>query len=337
MKLLDKQSRLRVGSQSAKLSHCIVAALVFVWLFVTGLALGQAASPDASVLYSTGFEASEGYNAQFELIGQNGWVGEGTGGNGLTESFPDHGQQAFIGLFPPTDTNDFTNVWRPINAAPVQAGISVVKFSVLMQIVASTNASRDDFRWSVYNTNGHRLFTVDFANSSQDISYLLDDGEGFVTTNFKFDHAGVYDLVIWMNLARNHWTASLNDVIFAHSKPITTIGASLNLGDVDAVWAIRDPKSPGNNYLLFDDYQITAEPFRSIPPVLEALPYPPSGRFLFRIYGEEGFNYVVEVSDDLKDWSSLGTFGAPAGGSFDFEDTTAPGFSRSFYRVFQGP
>ncbi|MEK7684470.1 MAG: hypothetical protein AAB466_03505 [Verrucomicrobiota bacterium] len=298
---------------------------------------GQGASPGASVIYSTGFEASEGFNAQFELAGQNGWAGEGSGGNGLAESFPGHGQQAFIGFFPPTDTNEFTSVWRPVNAAPVPAGLSVVKFSVLMQIVDSTNARADDFRWSVYSTNGHRFFTVDFADSSKDISYLLDDGKGFAATNFKFDNNGVYDLVIWMNLARNLWTASLNEVIIANSKPITTTGASLNLGDVDAVWFIRDPKSPGNNYMLFDDYKITAEPFISIPPVLEALQYPSSGNFLFRIYGEEGLNYVIEVTDDLKGWVSLGTFGAPAGGSFDFEDTTAPGFSRGFYRVFQGP
>ncbi len=161
--------------------------LLLLAVFLTGLSLeGRAQS---TLLYATGFEASEGYDSRFDLIGQQGWIGEGPGGSGLLfDAFPGQGQQAYIGYYQPANTNDFTTIWRPIINAGATAG-SVVKFSVMLQIVASSNGATDDFRWSVYNTNGFRLVSVDFETSTGNISYVLDDGQ-FVFTNNKFDHDG---------------------------------------------------------------------------------------------------------------------------------------------------
>ena len=54
------------------------------------------------VLYSTGFEVSEGYELDLDLAGQQGWLREGGGGSGLLSGlFPDLGQHAYVGLDSP--------------------------------------------------------------------------------------------------------------------------------------------------------------------------------------------------------------------------------------------
>ncbi len=59
------------------------------------------------LVYSANFETSEGYDARYVLgvpnnAGQNGWLAEGTGGNGLVSIFAGYGQQAYVGIFPPS-------------------------------------------------------------------------------------------------------------------------------------------------------------------------------------------------------------------------------------------
>ena len=77
-----------------------------------------------------------------------------------------------------------------------------------MQIADSTNGQCDDFRWSVYNTNGARLFTLDFDNSSFR-SRTDSTIAPFVPTGLKFDNEGFYDLAISMNFGGNLWSATL--------------------------------------------------------------------------------------------------------------------------------
>jgi hypothetical protein len=289
------------------------------------------------VLFETGFEFEEGYNPTLTLAGQNGWVSFGTGGNGLvTNLFEGFGQQAFIGFFQASDSpDDVLNVWRPINYHPVETSHSIVTFSVMMQIVDSTNERWDDFRWSVYNAEGEgrRLFTIDFDNHDQLISYALDDGQGFFSTGLGFDNEGYYDLVVIMNFARNLWSAWLNDEVIINSQPITTVNAPLSLGDIDAVWAIRNPGDPGDNFMLFDDYRIVAEPFTVTPPVMEAPGLDEQGRFVLRVHGEPGLNYRVEGSSDLVWWDDLGVFQAPPGGTFELEDAATAQTPHHFFRV----
>lgn len=290
----------------------------------------------SEVVFQTGFEAEEGYQ-ELDLWGQQEWVGFGGGGNGIVvDFFTDPGQQAYIGFSPPGDDSLFLNLWRPLNIDPVALNQPLVLFSVDMMILDSTNEQYDDFRWSVYNSDQERLFTLDFDNLSLEINYALDDGGFVFPTEYLFDPDVLYTLNIFMNFGRNLWTATINDVVVVNTKPITTLGLKLDLGDIDAVWAIRTPEAPGDNFLVFDNYQVTLLDRSSIPVRMRAEGFLPDGRFVTRGFGEPNSSYLIEVSPDLLEWFPLRIIDTPADdGGFDVVDDQAASFASGFYRALQ--
>jgi hypothetical protein len=317
-----------------------VSVAVFIWIAGQQLTRAQAATP-GYVVYETDFEQTSGYDPRYVLgapngQGQNGWVAEGTGGNGLLTSFPGYGQQAYVGLYPPLDTNSFTTVWRPLAMNPISADQPVVKFSALMQIVPSTTGGQDDFRWSVYTTNGVRLFSLDFEGATGLISYILDDGQ-FISTDYtiSYEPDGAYDVEIWMDLARNRWTALVNGEALESGLRMTTKATPLSVGDVDAVWAVVNTAAPGNNYMAFDNYKVSVEAESSIPPIFKTHGMDPDHVFRFDFYGEPGLNYEIEVTEDFLTWTPLGTFGVEEFGWFPFEDPDSAQFTTGFYRARQ--
>ncbi len=297
------------------------------------------ATPTATrVLFETGFEPFEGYSPDFDLSGQNGWISIGTGGNGVLAPPIDgfQGQVAYVGFTPPAGTNDLLNVFRPVALTPVGPNLPVITFSVSFQIFDSTTDRPffDDFRWSAYNTREERLFTLDFDNDSLEINYVLDDNRGFQSTGWKFEPGQPYDLVLTLHFARNLWSASLNDTVIVHSQPITTRNAQLDLNEIDAVWAIRQPGQPGDNFMIFDDYRLTALPIEEIPPSLLFIGQLTSGPTVLRVLGEPGVLYVVEHSSDLIHWTEVATGRASSpDGTFDLQDPTALRSDHRLYRA----
>ncbi len=289
-------------------------------------------------VFSTRFEAAEGYSTTTNLVDQNGWLGFGSGGNGLfTGYFAGEGQHAYIGLFPPDEGDDQLIVWRPINFSP-SANIPIVNFSVLMSIVDSsiTNSNYDDFYWSVYNAQGDRLFTLDFFNDDLRIYYALDGTNDFVWTGQTFTNEVDYTLVITMNFTQNSWGATLNGAPVVTNQPITTTGASLNLGDVDAVWVLLNPTNAGDNYMVFDNYKITAEAVLPSAPRLQALGRTADGLFLLRVLGQSGARFAIDATTNLTQWTALKT-NVITDGFFDYVDSSAPAFARRFYRARWSP
>jgi hypothetical protein len=320
--------------RSARFGGLMVPALAALTV-LTLLAGGMRAAEGRLVFY-TGFEASEGYNSCCELRGQQGWIAEGSGGNGLvTNFFAGFGQQAFIGYTPPAPKDRTLSLWRPLPEPVPRPGESVVKFSVLMQVEDPWpgNGKYDDFYWSAYNSDGQRLFSIDFDNWSAEILYDLDDPAGYQPTGFTFSNTVIYWLDVFMNFRRNTWMAMLNGVVVVDSQPITTKpNVRLNLSDMDAVWAVRLQGSPGENYLLFDEYTLTIEPGETIPPVLELVGRRPGGQFELIVHGERGLTYAIDVSEDLVTWETLATRRLDDG-FWQFLDSTAPNYPRSFYRA----
>jgi hypothetical protein len=226
-------------------------------------------------------------------------------------------------------------VWKG-NLPSVPANQQVVQFSTLMAIWDSTEAADgnfyyDDFRWTVYNKDVNRLFTLDFDNHALEINYALDDGNGFVSTGQTFEPNRIYELVITMDIARNRWSARLDDTPLVNDKPMTTHAASLALGDVDAVWSLRDINHPGNNYMVFDDYSIIAYA-DAVPPTLKNISRLSDGSNLLRLTGQPNREYVLEATANFQTWTPIKT-NAPPDGIFEYLDMDAIGRAARFYRA----
>ncbi len=309
---------------------------------------GDVSPATTIVLYETGFEPFEGFSPNEDLVGQGAWVGYATelsgksaplGGNGvLADPVPGFsGQYAYIGFDADSATADF-NLWRPVDLVPATTQpLPLIRFRVSFEIIDSTQAAPqfDDFRWSVYNTEDHRLISLDFDNDLREINFILDENSPVIRpTGFTFDNGTPYDLEIDLNLQRNLWTARINGTVVVNAQSITTVGARLTFGDADAVWVIRDPGKPGDNYMIFDDYRLTLEPLTDIPPTVEPIGLLTTGTFLVRVAGEPGVRYRLEATTDFKTWTPVDSGVAQSPGGFiDLKDVNASQFGNRSYRA----
>jgi hypothetical protein len=176
------------------------------------------------------------------------------------------------------------------------------------------------------------LFTLSFYNVDLGVYYLLNGTNDFHYTRVDFTNDTSYTLNVTMDFAHNTWTATLSGVLLATNQPLTTTNVPLTLGDIDAVWYVSNPNRPGDNFMIFDNYQVTAEALPAAPAQLQALGMSASRQFLLRVTGTAGARYAVETTTNFTQWTALKTNTAVSG-SFDFTDTAAPGFSRRFYRA----
>jgi hypothetical protein len=301
------------------------------WVMAAAACSASAVWAQTTVLYETNFEPYQGYDTTKDLIGQRGWVGTGTGGTGLIDGqFIGFGQQAYVGFSPPSDTNS-TATYYPVNFDPAAAGNPLVRFSVKFQVLPSTKGSQDIFRWSIYNIPGNRLFSLELAASTGEIGYVLEDNKS-VPTGSSIGFDGYYDLDVWMDFRRNYWSAFLNDYLLINSLPITQNNSALNFGDADALWGYN-AIPPGDNFMAFDNYRVTAESLSAIPGFVEAKGVT-NGLFNLTAYGEIGVKYAVDVTRDFAQWLTLGQYDNDnPQGTFDFEDSTSKPFDRNFYRL----
>lgn len=297
------------------------------------------ASAATTNVYFTAFEATNGYSTNLTLVGQAGWIGDGSGDNGVVNQYIlGQGQQALVGGYSPLPANDSLIVWRPIDFNPSAAGYPIVKFSVLMNIADSLNNQWDTFRWSVYNIQGVRLFSLDFDNYPQylDVGYRLDGTNTTKFTSVKYVNNSNYTLNVTMNFASNRWSATLNNALITTNQLITTTNAQLTLGDVDAVWLIFNTNAPGDNYLLFDNYRITAETIPVTPAQLQFLGRTTEGWALLRVFGDNGSRWALDATTNFVNWTALKT-NQISGTSYDHVDNTAASASRRFYRARNVP
>ncbi|MGC8830728.1 MAG: hypothetical protein ACP5MG_12390 [Verrucomicrobiia bacterium] len=292
------------------------------------------AQTDYVLIYRTGFEYEEGFDPQYTLVGQGGWEGEGSAWNGLVADenyFPGFGQQAYIGYSNSTPVTTASVVWRPLNYQ-ILTNYPVIRFSVIFQIKDSTNRRYDDFRWSVYNMNTQRLFSLDFDNETLQVNYSLDTAGEFYFTGYTFSNDGVYELQVAMNFARNRWIATLNDTLITPEPlPITTRGYALNLGDIDAGWVLHNPQQPGDNYMVFDEFTVLAQSV-VYPPRLIALK-PTNQIHSIQLIGEPAVKYFLDVSTNLSNWINSYTNTAPPSGFITFTNSVTTNSFQLFYRA----
>jgi hypothetical protein len=291
--------------------------------------------PTRRVIYSTTFEAAEGYDSNFTLAGQNGWRRSGNGSNGvLSGDYLGHGACAYIGHVAADSRLLF--LWRPILYTPEPA-LPLVKFSVLMTIVNSTNGNHDGFLWELYNAQGQQLFSLCFDIFDRRIYYKLDGDAFYVDTQKTYNHASVHHLLISLDIQSNRWNATLDGISLVSQLPITTSNSVVDIGSFDAVWAIYDINAPGNNFMVFDNYEITAEARSAMPPRIGVLTRPTHGQITLRVQGTPGVSFTLQSSTNLSDWTNRQTKSADGVGIVDFIEPVASNPPRGYFRAQQSP
>jgi hypothetical protein len=305
----------------------------------------KSAGGSGRVLFETGFERFEGYDPSRDLVdasgrGQNGWMSVGHGGNGLLTNLVTDldGQYAYIGYQGPTNADTSVNLFRPIQLVPDTHSMPVVVFQVAFSVrdESPSPAAADDFRWSAYTPNDQRLFTLDFHGPDQSINYALDDAKGFIGTGYQFEYGVVYRLEITMSFGRNRWSASLNGTPVAYELPLSTRLKTLALGSVDAVWAANPKGTWDDNYMLFDDYRITAYPANAVAPLMELTGVDAKGQARLNVWGEPEVRYRIQSSNDLLIWTDRDLVTATAPDGLAAWTDTQPTATR-YYRAIALP
>jgi hypothetical protein len=120
------------------------------------------------------------------------------------------------------------------------------------------------------------------------------------------------------------WSASVvltpgNNVLQAYA--VDTCGNFSTTNTVAFVYQIVSKSSA-----IREDEQTAAA-------ILEAVTTPANGQFALSVTGTEGHIYIVQVSTDLMNWTSVATNQSP----FIFVDTEADKYQQRFYRSFSPP
>jgi PKD repeat protein len=136
----------------------------------------------------------------------------------------------------------------------VSASVGVVEFSVDLWIQDSTSNNYDNFRFEVWNRNEEYLGCIEFDNER--LSVFRGDGSDLINTGIEFQNGVPYTLSASIDLAKETWSAYLDDQILFADQPITQTQRVVDLGSIDVVWQIRQQGNPGDNFMGFDNYRI---------------------------------------------------------------------------------
>ncbi len=294
-------------------------------------------------LFRTGFDYVEGFNPAFVLATQNGWqdyaelnanpVPDLISNGLVTNVFVGYGQQGWIGGTFVDEPVDSVNVWHPLILDPVPLDTPIVKFSVLMAIEEAPAGKFDFFRWSFYNSQTNRLFTLDFENMNQTIAYQLDDGV-FRDVAVPFFPDVIHHLEVAIHFAANQWSAWLDDEPLVINAQVTTKNQRRTLGEIDAVWLPSDPNDRTDTRMYFDNFSLSAEsvPTPPVPPTLLTLGRTTNGFYALRLLGELNSRYAIDYSANATTWFPLKT-NIAVDGSFDYVDTNAPAIPARLFRA----
>jgi hypothetical protein len=290
----------------------------------------------ATIVYSTSFEPAEGYHQGPGLAGQDGWIASGTGGDGIiTNGLLGHFQTAYIGFNPPATNEAGHAVAHRLGFNPLQRQLPLVTFSVAMAVFPSTSTNQDWFDWAVFAAN-KELFALSFSSGrgNQPISYQVGDGT-FVDTGQTYTNEIAYTLTVTMDFTANQWSAMLDSTLLVTNQLMSAATGTndMTLDVVMAEWVFRNPTRPGNDYMVFDDYRITAQPAASAltGPTLQLASGSP-GQVSLHLLGQPGATYALEASEDLRSWTEIAALPSPDG-NWDYTDTTAGSLGQRFYRA----
>ncbi|MEI7911548.1 MAG: BACON domain-containing protein, partial [Verrucomicrobiota bacterium] len=246
------------------------------------------------ILYQTGFEttgtppftAGVGTVSTPRLVGTDNWamvVNPSTIATSACypfagiDSYPllELGQTAALGCLdhvtftaPPSGTQ-FIRVGRKVDTQP--GGLPVIDFYCQIGLTQSTNGHSDDFELLVYNWDDKVLGGLTFdLTQSKLFRYDANEFNGvtfdpYTDTGLSLSslYGKVVEVTMRVNYQTNTWTATVGGVQVAGGAQFTrrpTTGANAaarTFGSLSARWYITTVSSPGNNWMLFNDWTIT--------------------------------------------------------------------------------
>ena len=319
------------------------------------LALGAIAAP-ADVLYETGFEDfTPGADT---LAGTEGWLSTRNDErlHGIDdEIIPGIGKSAYLGFYPPASTQVQTvSVFRPINFDGIAEGRPLIEFEALIAIAASqddettplTDESnrQDRFLITVYNIEGHQLASIIYDNRTFTFGLYRNNGSNSFDTGFEFVIEEPQFLYFSIDLENNTWSATLDGAPLFTDALFNSTGRTLNIGTIAAEWNLTNRFAPGNNWMLFDDWFISAQsrtPTTMTEPFLiSKIERTADNKTEFTFPADAGCTYTLQYSSDMKNWtdstSSPMTASTSDPSAKYVDETAAPG-GRLYYRILREP
>ena len=294
----------------------------------------------------------------------DGWTGSHAGQDRsgiLAEAdhaIPGVGNAAYIG----GNTNAIVSggtamyVRKTFNYAPVTAGNEVVTIRLLAGIKDSSGLTRDNFEFLIYNNNSlgggaagaFPLAGIQFDNSqlnpqtAKPYQAVYRYGYDTATQSLKYVNTGVtfvYDTLqepeLRINFRTNLWSATIETVPLFSDIPFYKGPNARNLGSLLVQCRASSAFLPGNNYLLFDDLLVSAEP----PPAAVApeLTFTPGTGAVLRWYQEAGYQYDIRYSDAAGPWTAGLTGASTTADSTGFTgsltDSASAALPRRFYQL----
>jgi len=304
---------------------------------------------EAEVIYATEFENfTPGAD---QLVGTDGWLStlNGQSLHGIDEAdkfVPGIGQTAFLGFTAPASPGTQTvSVFRPLNVDPSGEGKPIVEFEVLVDIADSRDVPgtpinealrKDRFLFTVYNIAGQTLASIIYDLRPASFGIWRNDGSNSFDTGFEFILEEPQHLFLSIDFENNTWSASLDSAPLFVDATFTGGSNARTLGTIAAEWNITAPATPGNNWMLFDDWHIAARPRTEPPFLISGVERTAGDRVVLTYPADAGCTYHVFFSNDLSVWQELPdspVTALEANPAATHTDQLQPGATRRYYKM----
>jgi len=255
-----------------------------------------------ATLFSTDFEM---YRVGDDVLaGQDGWTatGTGTGISGVvTDAVTGLGRSAFIGYGFPSSSpiRVFHSLGLPAS------GALPTRFSVQgLTGVAASGAGDDDlFRIAIRLRDGSLVASVafDLRTASYGIWSATSASQSLSSLTLSPDH--LYGFLIELDLERQIWSAHLDGFPVVTTGTLPSFDAEqIRSATMSFEWEITTLSNPGDNWMIFDELQVTSE-----DPLTLCLSPRAAGGIDLSWNAPVAGTYQAQWSQDLSLWQSLGS------------------------------
>ncbi len=208
--------------------------------------LGLVAAANATVVYSTGFEAPT-FTAGTSLVGQDGWVGDDADAPQIQTAVVYSGTQALaIDSSPLAGSNWF---WKVTSFDPIAAGEPILEISTQMRLSTDDTPS-GSWALDVYDSEVDRVALM-YVDETNAVSIYDVEGGTSIATGITVPRDTWFSFKLVLDYANDTYYGIVDGV----PTLTTNLGSQLDLSDADFRCS-----TPGYDVAYFDDFSITATP-----------------------------------------------------------------------------